>query len=276
MVSNSTRSFSLNICVRLGGLWFHISLVAIRSAVVTSLWICSRYCTCSSTLCTHICRYSGGLKAGWKPYHILKGDWWVLRCGRALCANLIMGRRVAQLFCWKFLHICRYCSNSWLTHSDSPSVCGWKVVDNFCLISNFRQNSWVTCVASCGPQSEIIVNRKPITRATSKGWGRPIPGPRLRNPLETFEDYVHCGDKYHDSTMCPTTFTLERCTYCNSNRHSPTQCPSIIAQAFNYAPRVKATPIPIPPKPEEGAPTSSRYPERAIKPLPRRAREPRP
>jgi hypothetical protein len=115
-----------------------------------------------------------------------------------------------------------------------------------------------------------------VTGSTSEGWGRPIPGPHLRSPLETFEDCVHCGNKYHDSTMCPTTFTLERCTYCNGNRHSPTQCPSIIAQAFNYAPRVKATPIPIPPKPEEGVPTSSCYPERAIKPLPRRAREPRP
>jgi hypothetical protein len=112
-----------------------------------------------------------------------------------------------------------------------------------------------------------------VTGSTPEGWGRPIPGPRLRSPLETFED---CGDKYHDSTICPTTFTLERCPYCSSNCHSPTQCPNIIAQAFNYAPRIKADPIPIPPKPEEGTPTSSRYPERAIKPLPRRAREPRP
>jgi hypothetical protein len=117
---------------------------------------------------------------------------------------------------------------------------------------------------------------KDVTGSTSEGWGRPIPGPRLRSPLETFEDCVHCSDKYHDSTMCPTTFTLERCPYCSGNRHSPTQCPNIITQAFNYTPRVKADPIPIPPKPEEGAPTSSRYPERAIKPLPRRAREPRP
>ena len=66
------------------------------------------------------------------------------------------------------------------------------------------------------------------------------------------------------------------CSHCGGVYHSPTQCSVIISQAFDYAPRVKATPIPIPPKPEEGAPTSSRYPERAIKPLPRRAREPRP
>ena len=84
----------------------------------------------------------------------------------------------------------------------------------------------------------------------------PIPGPHLRSPLEIFEDCVHCGNKYHDSTMCPTTFTLERCTYCNGNHHSPMQCPNIITQVFNYAQRVKATPILIPPKPEEGTPTS--------------------
>ena len=122
----------------------------------------------------------------------------------------------------------------------------------------------------------LIYKEGDVTRSISEGWGRPIPGPRLRSPLETFEDCIHCGDKYHDSTMCPTTFTLERCPYCSGNRHSPTQCPNIITQAFNYAPHIKADPIPIPPKPEEGAPTSSRYPERAIKPLPRRAREPRP
>jgi hypothetical protein len=96
-----------------------------------------------------------------------------------------------------------------------------------------------------------------VTGSTSEGWGRPIPRPCLRSPLEIFEDCIHCSDKYHDSTMCPTTFMLERCTYCNGNRHSPTQCPSIVTQAFNYAPHVKADPILIPPKPKEGTPTSS-------------------
>jgi hypothetical protein len=66
------------------------------------------------------------------------------------------------------------------------------------------------------------------------------------------------------------------CTHCGGVYHLPTQCPVIVTQAFNYAPRIKADPIPIPPKPEASAPTSSRYPEHAIKPLPRRAREPRP
>jgi hypothetical protein len=66
------------------------------------------------------------------------------------------------------------------------------------------------------------------------------------------------------------------CSHCGGVYHSPTQCPVIISQAFDYAPRVKVDPIPIPSKPEEGAPTSSRYPECVIKPLPQRAREPRP
>ena len=149
-------------CVRLGGPLFLISRAAMRSAAVTSLRICSRYCTRSSTLCTRVCRYSGGLNIGWKPYHISKGDLWVLRCGRALCANSIIERKVAQSSCWKFPHMHRYCSSSWLTCSDSPSVCRWKAVDSFCLIPNFRQNSWVTCVANCGPWSEMIVKEKPV------------------------------------------------------------------------------------------------------------------
>src|SRR5437588_7473884 len=50
----------------------------------------------------------------------------------------------------------RYCSISWLTCSDSPSICGWKAVDSFCLIPSFLQSSCVTCAANCGPRSEII------------------------------------------------------------------------------------------------------------------------
>jgi len=113
-----------------------------------------------------------------------------------------------------------------------------------------------------------IYKKGDVTRSTPKGWGRPISGPRLRSPLETFDNCTHCGDKYHDSTMCPTIFTIKRCIYCNGNRHSPTQCLSIIAQAFNYVPRVKATPVPVPLKPKESAPTSNLYPECMIKPLP--------
>jgi len=148
------------VCVRWGGPLFLISCAAMSNAAVTSLWICSRYYTRSSTLCTRVCRYSSGLNVGWKLYHISKGDLWVLWYGHALWANLIIERSVAQLSCWKFLHMRRYCSSSWLTHSDSPSIYGWKAVDSFCLIPNFRQNSWVTYAANCGPWSKMIVKEK--------------------------------------------------------------------------------------------------------------------
>jgi hypothetical protein len=68
----------------------------------------------------------------------------------------MIGRREAQLFCWKFPQMHRYCSISWLTCSDSLSVYGWKAVDSFCLISNFLQSSCVTYAVNCGPRSEII------------------------------------------------------------------------------------------------------------------------
>src|SRR5437588_4981819 len=68
----------------------------------------------------------------------------------------MMGRREAQLSCWKFPQMHRYCSISWLTHSDSPSICGWKAVDSFCLIPSFLQSSCITCATNCGPWSEII------------------------------------------------------------------------------------------------------------------------
>jgi hypothetical protein len=35
-------------------------------------------------------------------------------------------------------------------------------VDSFCLISSFLQSSYVTCVANCGPWSEIIALGKPV------------------------------------------------------------------------------------------------------------------
>jgi len=69
---------------------------------------------------------------------------------------------VAQSFCWKFPQMQRYCSISWLTRSDSPSVCGWKAVDSFCLIPSFLQSSCVTCATNCGPRSKIIAEGKPV------------------------------------------------------------------------------------------------------------------
>ena len=66
----------------------------------------------------------------------------------------------------------RYCSISWLTCSDSPSVCGWNAVDSFCLISSFLQSSCVTCAANCGPRSDIIAIGNPVHFQTlsSSNW----------------------------------------------------------------------------------------------------------
>jgi len=113
-------------------------------------------------LCILVCSCSGGLNIRWNLYQISKGDLCILRCGQALCANSIRGNRVAQSSCWKFLQIQRYCSISWFTHSNLPSICGWKAVDNFCLIPSFLHNSCITCVANCGPWSDIIVEGKPV------------------------------------------------------------------------------------------------------------------
>jgi hypothetical protein len=68
------------------------------------------------------------------------------------------------------------------------------------------------------------------------------------------------------------------CSHCGGVYHSPTQCPVIVSQVFDYVPRIKTAPTVSQylQKPKEGMPTSSLYPEHAIKPLPRRAGEPRP
>ena len=89
-----------------------------------------------------------------------------------MCANSIIGSNAAQLSCWKFPQIQRYCSISWFTCSDSPSVCGWKAVDSFCLIPNFLHNSCVACAANCGPQSDIIIEGNPVCFQTlsSSNW----------------------------------------------------------------------------------------------------------
>ena len=82
--------------------------------------------------------------------------------------------------------------------------------------------------------------------------------------------------------MCPTTFVAHRddahCeyTHCRGMYHSPTQCLVIITQAYDYLLRIKASSIPIPPKPKEGSAISTQYPEHMVKPLPKRAREPKP
>src|SRR6266851_6521050 len=68
---------------------------------------------------------------------------------------------------------------------------------------------------------------------------------------------------------------MEECTYCQGPPHSPTQCPTIIQGAWSSLSQRQMSPIPIPPKPKEDASTD-KYPNCPIKPLPKRAREPRP
>src|SRR5216683_5658933 len=124
--------------------------------------------------------------------------------------------------------------------------------------------------------------RVSVTESTLTGWGTSIPGPSLRSTLKTFDPCIHCNNIYHQSFMCPTTFVANRdnahyeCTHCRGIYHSPTQCPVIITQAYDYPPCIKTSPTAIPPKPKEGSLISSQYPERMVKPLPKRAREPKP
>ena len=98
-----------------------------------------------------------------------------------------------------------------------------------------------------------------VTKSTSTGWGMLIPRPSLRSAVETFDPCTHCDDVYHQSFMCPTTFVANRdnahqeCTHCGGIYHSPTQCLVIITQVHDYLPCIKASPIPIPPKPKEGS-----------------------
>jgi len=162
VASSRTRSSLWKVCDSVVGPFFCISCAASSSVAVTSFCTCSRYLIHSLTLCSLVWRYSGGLKVGWNPYQTSKGDLCMLRWGQTLCANLMIGSRATQLSCWKFPHIWRYCSISWFTHSDSPSVCGWKAIESFCLIPSFLQSSWVTCAANCGPRSDMIVKGKPV------------------------------------------------------------------------------------------------------------------
>ena len=66
----------------------------------------------------------------------------------------------------------KYCSISWLTRSDSPSVCGWKAVKSFCLIPSFLQSSYVTCATNCGPLSEMMASENLVCfhMLSSNSW----------------------------------------------------------------------------------------------------------
>ncbi len=68
---------------------------------------------------------------------------------------------------------------------------------------------------------------------------------------------------------------MEECTYCQGPPHSPTECPIIIRGAGPSASRRQTKPIPIPSKPKE-SPTTDKYPNCLVKPLPKRARELKP
>ena len=99
MASSRTRSALWKMCDSAMGPLFHISCAASSNAAVTSFRTCSRYLIHSSTLCSLVWRYSGGLNVGWNPYQTSKGDLCVLLWGRTLCTNSIIGSRAAQLFC---------------------------------------------------------------------------------------------------------------------------------------------------------------------------------
>ena len=96
IASRRTRSSLWNLWVGFCGPLLLISLVARCKAAVTSLHICSKYWMSTSTLCSLVCKYKGGLKVGLNPYQISNGVFCVLQCGQALCANSIMGKREAQ------------------------------------------------------------------------------------------------------------------------------------------------------------------------------------
>ena len=72
------------------------------------------------------------------------------------------GSRSAQLSTWKLQNTWRYCSNSWLTHSVSPSVCRWNTVDREDLTPSFSHISHITFDANWGPLSDITFLGRPV------------------------------------------------------------------------------------------------------------------
>ncbi len=113
-----------------------------------------------------VAKLTGGMKSGWKPYHIANGDFPVALCCLALWANSMKGTSLVQLSCSKLQKMQKYCSNSWLTLSVSPSVCGWWAVDMVNLTPSFVQISCMTFDANCGPQSDITWRGSPVLLQT--------------------------------------------------------------------------------------------------------------
>ena len=87
---------------------------------------------------------AGGLNSGQYLYHTSNGDFPVTLCACVLWVNSINGSRSAQLSAWKLQKTWRYCSNSWLTRSVSPLVCGWNAVDRADLTPSLFQILHVT------------------------------------------------------------------------------------------------------------------------------------
>ena len=107
-------------------------------------------------------KFTGGMNSGWNPYQTSDGDFPVALCCCALCANSMKGISSTQLSCWKLQNTRRYCSNSWLTCSVSPLVCGWNAVDMVDLTPSFSQTSCMTLNVNWGPLSEITWCGSPV------------------------------------------------------------------------------------------------------------------
>jgi hypothetical protein len=135
---------------------------ATANAAVTSDRIWSRVLSCSSTVGILVVKCTGGINSGLKPYQISKGDFPVALCCQVLCANSMKGISSTQLFCWKLPKTQRYCSNSWLTLSVSPSVCGWKAVDMVDLTPSLFHTSCMTLDTNWGPLSDITWQGSPV------------------------------------------------------------------------------------------------------------------
>ena len=102
-----------------------ISEATSRAAIISDrTWFMVR--NRSSTVGMVMVNLAGGLNSGQYPYQTSNGDFPVALWARALWANSMNGSRSAQLSTWKLQNMWRYCPNSWLTRSVSPSVCGWE------------------------------------------------------------------------------------------------------------------------------------------------------
>ena len=145
----------------LGLVCFMISEATSRAAVTSDrTWFMVR--NRSSTVGMVVVNLAGGLNLGRYLYQTSNGDFPVALWARALWANSMNGSRSAQLSTWKLQNTWRYCSNSWLTHSVSPSVCRWNTVDREDLTPSFSHISHITFDANWGPLSDITFLGRPV------------------------------------------------------------------------------------------------------------------